>query len=82
MCRQNYLLSWKKFFAVDCPQYSLSLALGDPVILLPPISIHTSSLGKLLYKFAGAMSCLDGFLHKSIYSDVNPFLQCAILPFL
>ncbi len=42
------LFSLKNFFAVDCPQNSSSLALGEPVIFLPPISIHTSSFGKVL----------------------------------
>ena len=40
--------SLKNLFAVARPQNSSSSALGDPVIFLPPISIHNSSFGKVL----------------------------------
>ena len=73
---------WKNLFAVARSQYSSSLDLSDPVIFLPPISIHTTSFGKVLYKLFGAMSCLNGFLCESVYSDVNLFLQSTILPLL
>ncbi len=40
--------SLKNLFASRLPQQSSSSACGDPVILLPPISIHTCSCGKVL----------------------------------
>ena len=46
---RTIFFSWKNYFAVNCPHKSSSSALGDQVILLPPISIQTSLLGKVLF---------------------------------
>ena len=45
---RTIFFSLKNFFAIDRPQNSSSSALGEPVIFLPPISIQTSSFGKVL----------------------------------
>jgi len=57
---------WKNFFAVDHPQNSSSSALGDPVIFLPPISIHNSSFGIVLCIYSPVLwAALMDFLARA-----------------
>ena len=74
---RTIFFSWKNFFAVAHPQNSSSSVLGDPVIFLPPISIHISSFGKVLSIYSPVLwaALSDFFARASTFILIRSFSE-------
>ena len=74
---RTIFFSWKNFFAVARPQNSSSSALGDPVIFLQPISIHTSSFGNVLSINSPVLwaALIDFLARASIFILIRSFSE-------
>ena len=74
---RTIFFSWKNFFAVDRPQNSSSSALGDPIIFLPPISIHNSSFGNVLFIHSSVLwaALMDFLARASTFMLIHSFSE-------